>query len=87
MIELAFAWAKAHADHTPFFQEATRLLCLKSTTEVHDFKYPIALFENYRYASPEWKPHLLAASVYVLHGTQMEDAPMMAQARERLKLG
>ena len=85
--ELAFAWAQHNRDHTPFIREAFRLLCFKSTTEVHDFKFPLALFENYRYASPEWKPHLLAASVYVLHGTQMEDAPMVMQARERLKLG
>jgi hypothetical protein len=84
--ELAFAWAKQTKDHTAFFQEALRLLCLKSTTEVHDFKYPLALFENYRYASDEWKPHLLAASVYVLHGTQMEDGQMVGQARERLGL-
>ena len=84
--ELAFAWAMHNTDHTPFFQQALRLLCLKSTTEVHDFKFPLALFENYSYASPEWKPHLLAASVYVIHGTQMDDAPMIGQARERLGL-
>ena len=85
--ELAFAWAKHNPDHTPFIQEALRLVCLKSTTEVHGFKFPLALFENYRYASPEWKPHLLAAAVYVLHGTRIEDSPMVKQARERLKLG
>jgi len=85
--ELAFAWAQQNTDHTPFIQEALRLVCLKSTTEVHDFKFPLALFENYRHASPEWKPHLLAASVYVLHGTQIEDSPIVKQARERLKLG
>lgn len=83
--ELAFAWAKRNSNHTPFFQQALRLLCLKSTTEVHDFKFPLALFENYRYASPEWRPHLLAASVYVIHGTQMDDAPIVQQARERLR--
>ena len=83
---MAFAWARRTKDHTAYFQQALRLLCLKSTTEVHDFKYPLALFENYRYASDEWKPHLLAASVYVLHGAQMEDGKMVGQARQRLGL-
>lgn len=84
--ELAFAWAKQSKNHAAFFQQALRLLCLKSSTEVHDFKYPLALFENYRYASDEWKPHLLAASVYVLHGTRMEDGKIVGEARQRLGL-
>ena len=82
--ELALAWATTHTDHSPFFRRALQLLCIKATTEVHDFKYPLALFENYRYASPEWKPHLLAASVYVIHGLQIEDAPILAEARKRI---
>lgn len=82
--ELALAWATTHADHAPFFRRALQLLCIKATNEVHDYKFPIALFENYRYASGEWKPHLLAASVYVLQGLQIEDAPMLAEARERI---
>ena len=82
--ELALAWAKTSTDHSAFFRRALQLLCIKSTTEVHDFKYPLALFENYRYASAEWKPYLLAASVYVIHGTQIEDAPILAEAKERI---
>ena len=42
------------------------------------------LFENYRYVSPQWKPNLLAASVHVLHGKEMEDSQIVSQARERL---
>ena len=83
-MEITFAWAQHHQNHHLFLQTAQRLMCLKSTPEVHDFKYPIALFENYRYASDQWKPNLLAASVHVLHGTEMEDSGIVQQARERL---
>jgi hypothetical protein len=85
-MELAFAWAGRSANHRPFVQSALSLLCVKATPEVHDFKYPIALFENCRHASPEWRAHLLAASVYVLHGTNMEDSEIVRQARDRLRV-
>ncbi len=83
-MELAFAWAQHHDDHRPFLQAAQRLMCLKSTAEVHDFKFPMALFENCRYASAPWRPYLLAASVHVLQGTDMEDSKIVQQARERM---
>ena len=82
---LTYAMARKTPDHQPFLQTARRLLCLKSTREVHDFKYPVALFEHYQYASQEWKPNLLAASVHHLHGTQMEDSSTVAQAREEMR--
>lgn len=84
-MQLTYAMARKTPDHQHFLQTARRLLCLKSTREVHDFKYPVALFEHYQYASPEWKPNLLAASVHHLHGTQMEDSPTVQQAREELR--
>lgn len=84
-MQLTFAMARKTTDHQPFLQKARRLLCLKSTREVHDFKYPVALFEHYQHASPEWKPNLLAASVHHLHGTQMDDSPTVAEAREELR--
>lgn len=81
----AYALAREHTDIGLFFQTARRLLCLKSTTNAHDLKFPIAIFENYQHASPEWRPRLLAASVAGLHGTQMEDSPFIQQAREELR--
>lgn len=83
-MRLTYALAKKTRDHRPFLDTARRLLCLKSTRNVHDFKYPVALFEHYQYASAEWKPHLLAASAHNLHGTKMEDSPPVQQAREAL---
>lgn len=83
-VEIAFAWAKDRTDFRPFLQTAQRLMCLKATPEVHDFKFPMALFENCRYASPEWRPCLLAAAVHVLQGSDMEDSRIVQQARELL---
>jgi len=83
-VEITYAWAKGRSNFRPFMQAAQRLMCVKSTPEAHDFKFPIALFENCRYASPEWRPHLLAATVHVLQGSDMEDSQIVAQAREAL---
>lgn len=82
---LTYSLALQHKDFRLFFQTARRLLCVKSTVDTHDLKFPIAIFENYQYISPQWRPRLLAASVAGLHGTQMEDSPFIAQAREELR--
>jgi hypothetical protein len=80
-LQCTYAYAQKHADHQPFMKMARDLVCLKSTEDAHDFKFPIAAFENYSNVSPEWRPHILAASVYCLHGTQMEDNPTVQEAR------
>jgi hypothetical protein len=84
-LKCAYAFARQHADHRPFLQRARHLLCTKSTEDAHDFKLPVASFENYANASELWRPHLLAASVYNLHGTQMEDNRCLQEAREGLR--
>ena len=82
--QITFAWAQTQSNYQEFLQTAMHMMCVKATPEVHSFKYPIALYENCRYASPEWRPYLLASSVHHLHGTDMEDSPIVSQARERL---
>jgi hypothetical protein len=84
-MQLTYALAKRTKVHGLFLQTAKRLLCWKSTEEVHDFKFPVACLEHYHYGSPEWKPNLLAASVHYLHGTRMEDSPVVREAREALR--
>lgn len=83
--ELTFAWAKGRFNHRQFLDAAQHRMCRKSTPEVHDFKFPVALFENTQHVSPIWKPYLLAASVYVLHGSVMEDSVFVQQAQELLQ--
>ena len=82
-MELTYALARKHA-HGPFFQTARRLMCRKAD-DAHDWKFPVAVFENYEHVSPEWRPHLLAAAVHVLQGPRMEDSPAFLQAREELR--
>ena len=83
-MKITLGWAIRRTDHRLFIEIAMQLMCIKSTAEVHDFKFPMALFENYDYISANWKPYLLAASVHVLHGTIMEDSAIVKQAREQL---
>jgi hypothetical protein len=52
---------------------------------LNDFKFPVAALENYQYLSPQWRPNFLAASVFLLHGTQMEDNSAVQEARETLR--
>jgi hypothetical protein len=85
VMQLTFAYARKHADHQSFLQTARRLICLKATQNAHDVKFPSAIFENYELVSPQWRPHILAASVHWLHGTQMPDNPAVVAAREALR--
>jgi len=83
-MQLTYSLARRSSDHHLFLQTARRLLCLKSTREVHDFKFPVALFEHYQHVSPEWKPNILAASAHYLHGTKMDDCEAVREAREAI---
>jgi hypothetical protein len=80
---LTYALAREHP-HGPFLQRARTLMCRKADG-THDWKFTVAVFENYEYVSPEWRPHLLAASAHVLQGPRMEDSTAFLQAREELR--
>lgn len=81
-IALAFGQWPGLADE--FMTNARRLVLAKATINSHDVKFPIAIFENRSWVSPRWRPHLLAASVHFLHGTQMPDNEVTQRARELL---
>ncbi len=82
-LELTYAMAKKHSDQA-FLRRARQLLCWKCSIDAHNLKFPVAALENYRNLSPRWRPNYLAASVFVLHGTQMEDNVAVQQASEAL---
>ena len=84
--QLAYTWLQNHQDPRGFTSMALKLMCTKSSEEVHDFKFPMALLENCRYTDPQWHPNLLAASTYVFQGTDMKDNKIVKQAREALKV-
>ena len=62
-------------------QAARRLVLLKGT-DAHDYKYPVAAFEDYQVVSSRWRPQMLATAVYHLHSGSEPDSPVIQQARE-----
>ena len=46
-----------------------------------------AIVEDIDWVSPEWRPHLLAASVHYFHGAQSPDNSVIQQVREMLPKG
>lgn len=79
---LVFAFGKGEGQREAFQTTARRLLMAKATINAHDVKFPIAIFENIDWVSEPWRPHVLAASVHFLHGTQMPDNEASQQARK-----
>ena len=80
----AFQFLQRPAAAQPFMQTARTLLCMKASTDPHDFKYPAAAFEDAFLASPEWRPYLLASSVHALHGMKSPDSEMLLRARSAI---
>ncbi|MFN0051049.1 MAG: hypothetical protein ACKV0T_02600 [Planctomycetales bacterium] len=77
----ALALARQRPDPADFARQA-RSLIFRKTADPHHYKYAAAVFEDYDLVSPDWRPHVLATSVYYLRGSQLPDAPLMAAARE-----
>lgn len=67
------------------FMTLARRLIFKKNQEVHGFKYPVAVFEDYELVSPMWRPHVLATSVYYLPGTAQPNSPVMQRARDAVR--
>ena len=84
-----FALVSARPEAVPLFvQTAHSWLCRKASNDHHEYKFLAAILEDAALVSPEWQPHLLAASVHYFHGNQTPDNPVIQQAREALrKLG
>ena len=82
----AFALARERADAVPLFvQTAHSWLCRKASNDTHEYKFLAAILEDVGWVSPEWRPHLLAASVHYFHGDKSPDNPVIQQAREALR--
>ncbi|HEX5051414.1 MAG TPA: hypothetical protein VFZ65_06550 [Planctomycetota bacterium] len=61
-----------------------RQLIFRKATEEHEYKFPAAIFEDYRLVDARWRPHMLAAAVYFLRNASEPDSPVMQRAREAL---
>lgn len=81
----AFALASDRPEAVPLFvQSSYSWLCRKASNDHHEYKFLAAMLEDAALVSPEWRPHLLAASVHYFHGSQSPDNPVLQQAREAL---
>jgi hypothetical protein len=80
-----FALAQRIPDaRTLYMQAARSWMCQKSTDDPHDYKFLATILEEAEAGSPEWQPHILAASVHFIHGKQSPDYHAVQQAREAL---
>jgi hypothetical protein len=83
-----FTLAKDRPSAVPLFaQTAHSWLCRKASNDTHEYKILAAMFENVAWVSPEWRPHLLAASVHYFHGDHSPDNAVIQQARDALRNG
>jgi|HubBroStandDraft_6_1064221.scaffolds.fasta_scaffold61738_2 hypothetical protein len=80
----AFALAKQHAEPDAYTKMARRLIFRKGT-DAHHYKYAAAIFEDYGLVSPQWRPHMLATSVYYLRGSRDPDSKIMTRAVESVR--
>ena len=61
---LSFAFLSESKQVKTFQQTARTFLCVKASRDPHDFKYPVAAFEDAARVHTEWRSYLLAASVH-----------------------
>src|SRR5262249_47896270 len=80
-----FVLARERPEIVPLFmQTAHSWLCRKANNDAHEYKFLAAILEDAACVSPQWRPHLLAASVHYFHGKQTPDNPVMQQVQEAL---
>ena len=81
-----FTLAKNRSEAVPLFvQTAHSWLCQKASDDHHEYKFLAAILEDAALVSPNFQPHLLAASVHYFHGDRSPDHPVVQQAREALR--
>jgi hypothetical protein len=76
---LALAFGQRHGEPAAYF-DAARHLINRKASEHHMVKWPAAIFEDYAHINAEYRPQLLAASVYYLRGTGHRDSPVLERA-------
>lgn len=76
---LALAYGNTFKEPALYF-DAARHQINRKATEHHMVKWPAAIFEDYHHISPQYRPQLLASSVYYLRGTGHRDSPVLKRA-------
>jgi len=77
--KLAYSFATAYSDDSSLLSTARRIMCRKLTLDAHEMKFPIAMFEDTENVSPTWRPHMTAATIVYMQGTNSVDNPAVAR--------
>ena len=68
---LAYAQSGGSVDS---FMDVGRRLIFQKGTNAHDYKFSAAAFEGFNHVSSEWRPHLMASSLYNLKASSDKDS-------------
>lgn len=79
-----FGLAQQEGGLETLFRAAARLLPAKADRDPHRIKFAVAMFENYRWVTAVWRPHLAAVASYSFLGADAPDTPTIRQVREEL---
>ncbi|MEM6980406.1 MAG: hypothetical protein AAF539_12150 [Planctomycetota bacterium] len=82
--ELAFALTQTREGANKFIRAAQHAMTRRLSINAHEMKYPIAMFEEYRRVSSQWRPHLLAATSVFLQGSNSPNNPAVSRGAELL---
>lgn len=82
--QLALAYGQRESDPAAFFDGARRLVFAKAS-EHHMYKWPAALMENYHHVTPEYRPYILATSVYYTPAPKRRDSRVHQRAMEAMR--
>ena len=83
-----FAFARRFPESEDLLLAGARhLLARKADGDPHRMKFPVAAFENQRWVSPEWRPHLLAVASYSFLGADALDTESYTRTDLALRKG
>lgn len=83
--QMLFTLATRSPSCREFFQGARRILARKLTSNAHEMKYPIAMWEDLKKTSPTWRPHVLASTVHFLQSATADDCPAVVAGAAALR--
>lgn len=72
--KLAFTYGRKAFGLDTFLRRSRQLVQRKANPDAHDYKFPVAIFQNYGIVSPMWRPYMMATSVNWLHSASKPDS-------------
>ena len=63
---------------------AGRSLVFRKGTDAHDYKFSVAVMEDFSHLAPAWRNRFLAASLFWLKGSAAADSKLVARTRQAL---